>query len=501
MVWASIILSLVFILSAGFLLNRASWPTGLNIQRSGLSAVSLPPRPSFRRRKNTPSSRVSYAATAFTRERALRSFSRYLSIARGELSSKRKGVNSLRGRHARIADEIGYGDKLGCFGAAIDTNCKVTDAIARFGSLENEKRGSDLSRISTYGANSWSDDGPTDLARVVEALKHCVRDWSADGADERNRVFAPILEVLRQVPVSERMNTKVLVPGAGLGRLAWEIARMGFDVTANEVSSYMTLPLKMLLADATTPTQNFHTVCPHYGWFSHTRSNSALFRSTSFPDVLPRVGTDRSVVDFQDANTTPNQESESFYSPGGKFDLVESDFLSLSPPNRDHQPDIPTSYDAFLANTLPVVPSQPRDRGYDFIVTLFFIDTATNILAYLDQIYALLRFPIPSTPNQSPTVSQPRAGTWINLGPLLWPSGAALEPSLEEVLAMSKRVGLDVVGEPGPINLLEDGGSLQERVNPLEARRTLECQYTANRAGMMKWMYQAEFWVARRRGD
>lgn len=227
MVWASAILSLLFVLSAGFLLNRVSWPTGLNIQRSSLSAVSLPPRPSFRRRKNTPNSRVSYAATAFTRERALRSFSRYLSLARGELASKRRGINSLRGRHARIADEIGYGNKLGCLGAAIDTNYKVADAIARFGSLEDEERGSDLSRISTYGASSWSDDGPTDLARVVEALKHCVRDWSADGADERNRVFAPILEVLRQVPVGERTKTKVLVPGAGLGRLAWEIARMG----------------------------------------------------------------------------------------------------------------------------------------------------------------------------------------------------------------------------------------------------------------------------------
>lgn len=273
----------------------------------------------------------------------------------------------------------------------------------------------------------------------------------------------------------------------------------GFDVTANEVSSYMTLPLKMLLADAATPSQNFHTVSPHYSWFSHTRSNTALFQSSSFPDVLPRVGADRSVVDFQGTGTPLDQESETFYALGGKFELVESDFLSLSPPNRDHQPDIPTSYDAFLTNTLPVVPSQSRDRGYDFIVTLFFIDTATNILAYLDQIYALLRFPLPTTPDHSPTISQPRPGTWINLGPLLWPSGAAIEPSLEEVLATSKRVGLDVVGEPGHGNL--SGEDQNHEVSHLEARRTLECQYTANRAGMMKWMYQAEFWVARRRGD
>jgi hypothetical protein len=234
MPWTGVVLSLVFVLSAVFLLklsNRARWPSSLHLnllRESRLAGVTLPPRPSFRRRKNAPStSRVSYAATAFTRERALRSFSRYDTLAQNELSYKRRGVSTLRGRHARIADEIGYGSKLNRLSASIDMNHKVANAITQFASLEDNTRVPDVNKISIYGANRWTDDGPTDLARVVEALKHCVRDWSADGLDERNRVFSPILGVLRQVPTNKRKDTKVLVPGAGLGRLAWEIARMG----------------------------------------------------------------------------------------------------------------------------------------------------------------------------------------------------------------------------------------------------------------------------------
>lgn len=148
---------------------------------------------------------------------------------------------------------------------------------------------------------------------MVEALKHCVHDWSADGADEHDHIFAPILEVLYQVPVGKRIKTKALVPGAGLGRLAWEIVRMdkffllvialsllqkylflfgGFDVTANEVTSCMNIQLKMLLNDAATPTQNVHTICPHYSWFSHTRPNTTLFQLSSFQTFFSLLGVD-----------------------------------------------------------------------------------------------------------------------------------------------------------------------------------------------------------------
>jgi carnosine N-methyltransferase len=63
--------------------------------------------------------------------------------------------------------------------------------------------------------------------RVRESLKHFIRDWSSDGIREREKIFTPILDVLRSVDVDDRATKRVLVPGSGLGRLAWEISELG----------------------------------------------------------------------------------------------------------------------------------------------------------------------------------------------------------------------------------------------------------------------------------
>lgn len=58
-------------------------------------------------------------------------------------------------------------------------------------------------------------------------MKHYLRDWSSEGASEREVIFSPILDVLKLVPQAERGSQKILVPGSGLGRLAWEISQLG----------------------------------------------------------------------------------------------------------------------------------------------------------------------------------------------------------------------------------------------------------------------------------
>lgn len=40
---------------------------------------------------------------------------------------------------------------------------------------------------------------------------------------------------------------EILVPGAGLGRFAWELRKRGFSVTGNEFSIYMLLASNYLL--------------------------------------------------------------------------------------------------------------------------------------------------------------------------------------------------------------------------------------------------------------
>lgn len=180
----------------------------------------------------------------------------------------------------------------------------------------------------------------------------------------------------------------------------------------------MNLAFRFLLSEATTQSADQHVLQPYSSWFSHQRMTDTLFRSVTFPDAVPRL-------------------SEHLV-------LAEMDFLSISRPE--------------------------GSDGFDFIVTLFFIDTSLNAIETLQHIHALLR----------------PGGTWINLGPLLWTGGgqAAVELSLEEVVRLAQMIGFDVADDHAPEHM---------------RHRTVECEYTADKAAMMKWLYQAEFWVATKR--
>jgi hypothetical protein len=177
----------------------------------------------------------------------------------------------------------------------------------------------------------------------------------------------------------------------------------------------MNLGLRFLIHPSATQTIHQHTLQPFSHRFSNQRSNTHLFREITFPDVLPRYST--------------------------HFQIAEGDFLK----------------------------HKPVGEKYDYIVTQFFIDTGSNIVATLQQIRELLK----------------DGGKWINLGPLLWTGGGsvAMELSLEEVLEIAKEIGFDIMGEESEV---------AERYR----RKTVECEYTADKMGMFLRVYHAEFWVA-----
>ncbi|KAG6810933.1 hypothetical protein H0H93_014665, partial [Arthromyces matolae] len=315
-----------------------------------------------------------------------------------------------------------YSEKLSRLQVVTDINAVIAEGIAELAATE-------------FGL-SEAESGNEDIGRVRESLKHFVRDWSTEGAIEREKIFRPILDVLITVEEGERSRKRVLVPGSGLGRLAWEISQLGYDTTANELSFFMNLAFRFLLSPTTTRTVNEHTVRPYAHWFSHQRSNDSLFRAISFPDAVPRL------------------------SP--TFRLSETDFLSLKPPsdNLNSSTFIWSKSD----NTC-------REGGYDYIVTLFFIDTSLNVFTTMEHIYTLLR----------------PGGTWINLGPLLWTSGgyAKVELSLDEVISAAEEIGFVV--QDGEDAATTDTGDVF-------ARRTIECEYTGDMKAMMRWIYKAEFW-------
>ncbi|KAJ3572174.1 hypothetical protein NP233_g3256 [Leucocoprinus birnbaumii] len=350
----------------------------------------------------------------FSLSRAYTSYLRYASLSKQEVSTMEQSYGSIGRAHKQLGYKIGYPRKLNQFREAIGRNTTITTAIATLAAQEFSLED------NSYETNQ------ADLSRVRESMKHFVRDWSEEGAGEREQIFKPILHVLQQVPPSERAGLKVLVPGSGLGRLAWEISQLGFTTKAVEFSYFMTLAMRFLFSPNTTTKPNQHQIQPFAHWFSHQRSNETLFRAVHVPDVVPRFSSN--------------------------LELIEDDFLKLQPPR------VPTS-------------SASADSGYDFIVTLFFIDTSINIFSTIEKIYYLLR----------------PGGTWINLGPLLWPASAQAkaELSLDEVMHLVQQIGFTVHG----------AGEKDD----IQAPRTVECEYTSDKHAMMRWIYRAEFWVASKR--
>jgi hypothetical protein len=101
-----------------------------------------------------------------------------------------------------------------------------------------------------------------------------------------------------------------------------------------------------------------------------------------------------------------------------------------------------------------------RPHAYDAVVTVFFIDTAENIFAYLDAIDALLK----------------DDGVWINYGPLKWGSAPLAELTLLEIVNAVKLHGWELV----------------ERFQG-------EDNYTGDSKCMWKGKYQIRGWVAKKK--
>lgn len=88
------------------------------------------------------------------------------------------------------------------------------------------------------------------LRLLIYINTQCVREWSKEGAAEREACFSPIIdELLHHLPVTKenRNQQRVLVPGAGLGRLPLEIAAKGYACQGNEFSWFMLLTSNFLL--------------------------------------------------------------------------------------------------------------------------------------------------------------------------------------------------------------------------------------------------------------
>lgn len=114
-----------------------------------------------------------------------------------------------------------------------------------------------------------------------------------------------------------------------------------------------------------------------------------------------------------------------------------------------------------------------KEHAFDAVVTHFFIDTARNLIDYLETIHKLL----------------PKGGIWVNFGPLLYGTGPFVQLSLEEIVAVAEAMGFEFLDTGADVGALTVEGAKV---------RSVEAVYALNPKALTRNSYLAQFWVARR---
>ncbi|KAL7268488.1 hypothetical protein RUND412_008887 [Rhizina undulata] len=330
------------------------------------------------------------------------------------------------------APSISYLTILSKIDEAIESNAHLSESILRSASIAFGIDISSLDKATKQALDNAASN--EDIDKVRSTLKQFYRDWSAEGAAEREKCYGPVMEALREryggLESGEREKVRVLVPGAGLGRLAFDIVREGFTTQGNEFSYHQLTASNYILNDVKQANQ--HTIHPFLSSFSNHKSRENHLRAVKIPDIHPA-----SLLSSIAASPAASP-------PSSRFSMCAGEFASCY--------------------------SNPSSAGsFEVCATVFFIDTASNVIEYLQTIHHLL---VPG-------------GVWINHGPLLWhwedgaPKGDAekkgsVELCLDEVLVLVERLGFRIVKR----------GS-GERMG-----------YVGDERSMVSWEYQPEFWVA-----
>ncbi|KAG6447255.1 hypothetical protein O3G_MSEX004809 [Manduca sexta] len=226
-----------------------------------------------------------------------------------------------------------------------------------------------------------------DVEKVQSVLKNIVRDWSDMGAPEREQCYTPILEEMEERfpldEISDRSQVKVLVPGAGLGRLAWEIAARGYMCQGNEFSLFMLFASNFILNKC--PEANKYTVHPWVHQYVNNVTCDHQLLAARFPDVRP-------------SGDRPNRN----------FSMTAGDFLRVY-----------TESDEWWC-----------------VATCFFIDCAPNVIEFIERIYKILR-PGGYWINLGPLLYH-----YSDM-----PSANSIEPPYDLLLEIIADVGFDILKE------------------------------------------------------
>ncbi|KIW80933.1 hypothetical protein Z517_03956 [Fonsecaea pedrosoi CBS 271.37] len=254
-------------------------------------------------------------------------------------------------------------DTLSAVDDAIDHNADLAEQIfllglSAFALPEKPPKDSEM---------NWQGKAkPNDMAKAHSTIRQFYRDWSHEGF---TREVEPLLSMIISDLAAHLSTTRtesqppsLLLPGAGLGRVLFELALRGFHATGNEISYHQLFASNFILNSTERADQ--YSIYPFAHTFTNVESRANQLRCFTIPDIHPGQAFSARLA----AGSTV-----------GEMNMTAGDFV--------------LSY------------STPESREtFDGLVSLFFIDTAPNLIRYIETVRNCLKVD----------------GVWINIGPLLW---------------------------------------------------------------------------------
>lgn len=321
-------------------------------------------------------------------------------------------MNSLSQRHQKLLED--YRNHLHEVAKAVEQNHQLMQLIVADISNLFENIDYTTPEFEDSDLNCHRTPTTLDSDKVNAILKQLVREWTDEGSNERKTCFEPIINQIEDCfkESGDRSSVRVLVPGAGLGRLPLEVARRGFACQGNEYSLFMLFTSNFVLNKCKR--EYAHTFYPWAHHFTNNVRSTDQLTAVRFPDINP--------------GDLP---------PDSDFSMAAGNFIEI----------------------------YREPESWHCVATSYFIDTANNVLDYIDTIWTILR----------------PGGVWINLGPLLYhyadlASEDSIEPSYEIIRSIIVSIGFEF---------------LKEETN-------VSSYYTQNPHSMLAYEYRSVFFVCRK---
>ncbi|KAG7173744.1 carnosine N-methyltransferase-like [Homarus americanus] len=269
-------------------------------------------------------------------QRIVRAFKSYRHHTLKKVTDKEGYIKSLPPHHQSLLES--YKNHLGQQSICIEHNAEIINLIIK--DVENmfENVQHDPLKIDDAHGNSLL---TSDIEKVQSTIRQIVRDWSPSGEQERDQCYGPIIQQIGILFPEDKVcaqDVNILVPGAGLGRLAYELARRGYACQGNEFSLFMLFASNFVLNKCRG--LNSLRVYPWVHVGSNRLSNADQLQAATFPDMDP-----------------------SDLPPSSQFTMAAGDFLEI----------------------------YTEDGVWDCVATCFFIDCSNNIVAFIETIYKILK--------------------------------------------------------------------------------------------------------------